>query len=88
MRQKLKEYINTKSPQYKVIYKYKLEKLEDISPRISDTDLEIELFKISQELNCEIKKQGKKFLNKKISDINKPKGSWSIICLEPVNNFV
>lgn len=67
--EKITNYINSKSPQYKTILKYKKEKLDDISPKISENDLEIELFKISQELNYEIKKEGNSILSKKIDDI-------------------
>ncbi|MBF4695099.1 hypothetical protein [Fusibacter ferrireducens] len=66
---KITNYINTTSPQYKSILKYKKEKLDDISPKITDSDLEIELFKISQELNYEIKKEGNELLNITKSDI-------------------
>ena len=66
---KITNYINTTSPQYKTILKYKKEKLDDISPKINDSDLEIELFKISQELNYEIKKEGNEILNTKKDDI-------------------
>jgi hypothetical protein len=66
---KITNYINGTSPQYKTILKYKKEKLDGISPKISESDLEIELFKISQELNLEIKKEGQNILNKKFNDI-------------------
>lgn len=66
---KIKEYINTKSPQYKPIIKYGKEKVEDIVPNISENNLEIELYKISQQLNYEAKKQGEEILNKKAEDI-------------------
>lgn len=66
--EKINNYVNMKSPQYKVVLKYKTEKFEDISPKINEKDLEIELFKLSQELNYELKSEGENFLNKKISD--------------------
>jgi hypothetical protein len=67
--QKIIEYVNHKSPQYKLLTKYKKEDLENIPANLSEQQLELELFKISQKLNLEIKQTGEKLLNKKIDDI-------------------
>ncbi len=67
--EKITRYINSISPQYKAILKYKKEKLDDISPKINEHNLEIELFKLSQELNYELKKEGQEILSKNNYDI-------------------
>ncbi len=66
----ISNHINNQSPQYKPLLKYKQNRLESI--KLSNLDrekLEIELFKINQELNFEIKKEGEKLLSQNIDDI-------------------
>lgn len=69
-KQKIIQYISTKKPQYRTVLKYKSGELENIPPDLNEEDLELELFKLQQELNYETKKQGEEFLNQnKIKDI-------------------
>lgn len=68
--QRIQEYICKEKPQYKTILKYKKSALDNIPANISDDKLEIELFKIRQSLNLEIKIQGEDLLKRnKAKDI-------------------
>ncbi|MFW6009455.1 MAG: hypothetical protein ACOCP8_09355, partial [archaeon] len=64
-------FIKVKNPQYRPIIKHKEKKLNNISPDLSDDKLDIELYKISQEFDLEIKQKSKKFLNRDKKDIDK-----------------
>lgn len=68
--QRIQEYICREKPQYKTILKYKEGALDSIPANIDDKKLEIELFKIKQSLNLEIKNQGEELLKEnKAKDI-------------------
>lgn len=66
---RIKEYIDNNSPQYKFILKYKSDKLHRIPPKINNEELEIELFKLSQEVSVELKQQSDRFLNKECANL-------------------
>lgn len=68
-KKRIKEYINSKSPQYKMIIKHKNDMIDEIPPNLSDDKLEIELFKITQKFNYEVKENGIKILSKKSKNI-------------------
>lgn len=66
----ISDYIHYQSPQYKPLLKYKPEKLESIAlSSLEPSKLEIELFKITQEFNLEVKKEGDRLLSQRIDDI-------------------
>lgn len=68
-KERIAKYINTNSPQYKPILKHKESMIDDIKPDLSDNELELELFKIRQKFDYEVKKEGEKILRQKIDDI-------------------
>lgn len=51
------------NPQYRKLFKYKRERLKRISSRLSDKDLEIELFKVKQEIDLEIRVEAESVMN-------------------------
>lgn len=53
----IKEFINKKAPQYRLLFKYKNKELENF-PILSEDKLEVELFKLQNSLEVEIKKEG------------------------------
>ena len=57
--ERIKEYIYKKAPQYRLLFKYKKQELEQL-PILSEDKLELELFKIQHELEVDIKKEGRK----------------------------
>ena len=67
--ERIKTYVRTKAPQYRHLMKYGEEKINNIPPEIPDNSLEIELYKISQDVELDVKTQGKQFLDTKINDI-------------------
>jgi len=60
---RITDYVNRKSPQYKVVLKYKDEELKKISKNIKDEDLEIELFKLQQDIQLETKIKAEEFID-------------------------
>lgn len=68
--EKISDYICYTSPQYKPLLKYKPDRLESIAlSNLEPSKLELELFKITQEFNLEVKKEGDKLLAQKMDDI-------------------
>ena len=67
--ERVKNYIHSEAPQYKPILKYGQDQIAEIAPSISDESLEIELYKINQKIELEVKQQGKEYLNPNIKDI-------------------
>lgn len=57
--QRIKEYVFKKAPQYRSLLKYKLNEIEKL-PLLSDSKLEIELFRLQHSLEQDIKKEGHK----------------------------
>lgn len=60
-----KNHIIDAAPQFKSIVKYKPEAIKRMQPGLTGNRLNIELFKIQNELELEVKKMGEKVLNKK-----------------------
>lgn len=58
---KVKEFVS-QHPRYKQLLKYKSEKLKKIPSTLSDEKMEIEVFKIQQELELDVKKETKTVL--------------------------
>lgn len=66
----IERYIKVEKPQYKFLLKYKLREIESLKCDLGDEELELELFKIQQRFQLEVKEQGKEFLKQnKIKDI-------------------
>jgi hypothetical protein len=58
--EKIKEYIHNKAPQFRYLYKYKLDEINKINPNnLSDEKLDIALYKIQQKLELEVKHEFK-----------------------------
>ncbi|WP_297930581.1 hypothetical protein [uncultured Coprobacter sp.] len=57
--ERIKEFIYKKAPQYRLLFKYKKQRLEQL-PILSEEKLELELFKIQHELEVDTKKEGRK----------------------------
>lgn len=78
--QRIRNYICKEKPQYRIILKYKEDALNKISPNIKDEDLEIELFKIKQEIDRDLKEKSEIFLKnnkpKDIKDLEEYKKSY------------
>lgn len=53
------KFINLDAPQYKPLLKYKSEIIDRIKPTVTNKTLEIELFKIQQDLELEVKSEGR-----------------------------
>lgn len=65
-------YIKKEKPQYRPLLKYKENEIEKIRRNLNKDELELELFKIQQQFQYEVKKQGEEFLDKnRIKDIKK-----------------
>ena len=58
---KVKEFVS-QHPRYKQLLKYKPEKLKKIPSTLSEEKMELELFKVQQELELEVKRETKKVL--------------------------
>lgn len=67
--ERIQSFIQNESPQYRPIMKYKEEILDSISPDISKEALDIELYKITQKFDLELKEKGEKLLKKDLSQI-------------------
>jgi hypothetical protein len=63
-----RDHINEHAPQYKPLVKYKSDKIKRMPPNLSGNKLNIELFKIQNDLEIEIKELGESILDVK-SDI-------------------
>lgn len=57
-------YIKKEKPQYRYLLKYKEDDIIKIKRNLSKEELELELFKIQQQFQYEVKKQGESFLIK------------------------
>lgn len=69
-REQIENYIKKEKPQYRPLLKYKEAELNKIKRNINPKELELELFKIQQQLQYEVKKQGEEFIkNNKVKDI-------------------
>jgi len=60
---KIRRFVESKAPQYRPLFKYKKQSLEKL-PILSESKLEVELFKILHELELELKKEGRSILKK------------------------
>lgn len=58
------KFITLDAPQYKPLLKYKPETIDRIKPTVSNKTLEIELFKIQQDLELEVKSEGRDIFDK------------------------
>ena len=58
---KVKQFVS-QHPRYKQLLKYKLDKLKNIPSTLTDDKMEVEVFKIQQELELEVKMETKKVL--------------------------
>ena len=67
--ERITTYIRKDAPQYRPILKYGQNQISNIPPGISDDLLDIELHKIHQNIELEVKKQSKQFLDSNIKDI-------------------
>ncbi len=67
---RIKDYVKDKAPQFSIILKYKSERLSEIPPTISDNKLNIELFKIQNDLELEIKEKGEELTDKGVDITN------------------
>lgn len=65
---KIAQFVQRK-PQYRHVLKYEKQAVANISPTLSDEKLEIELFKASQVIELDVKRQSSNYLNEKIKDI-------------------
>lgn len=76
----IQSYIKKKKPQYRSLLKYKQDEIENIKCNLKDVELELELFKIHQKFQYEVKKQGEEFLNQNkienIKDVNEYKDKY------------
>lgn len=57
--EKIKQYIFKKAPQYRSVLKYKFEEIEKL-PLLSDSKLELELFRLQHGIELDIKREGRK----------------------------
>lgn len=55
--ERIKEYINASAPEYRHIIKNHADKLDDISPELSDDNLNIKLYEIHKEIEVSLKKE-------------------------------
>ncbi len=69
--ERITKFINLDAPQYKPLLKYKSENIDLIRPTISNKTLEIELFKIQQDLELEVKSEGRQIFDqiKSVEDL-------------------
>lgn len=61
--EKIKKYVYNKAPQYRSLLKYKLGEIEKL-PILSDSKLEIELFRLQHSLELDVKREGRKIFQK------------------------
>ncbi len=75
--EKIKNYVEKEAPQYRVLFKYKKDKLRKLPSQSSDK-LELSLFKILHELEVETKKEGKNIFKKikTVEDFEEYKGVY------------
>jgi len=62
---KYKKHIFDNSPQFRELLKYKSESIDKMPPELSGNKLDIELFKIQNNFEIEIKERGEEILNPK-----------------------
>jgi len=65
---KISQFVQRK-PQYRHVLKYGKQAVGDMSPILSEESLEMELFRVSQTIELDVKQQSSKYLKGKISDI-------------------
>lgn len=61
--ERIREFVNNKAPEYRYILKNHADRLELISPDISDSDLEAKLHEIHQEIETRIKREADDFIS-------------------------
>jgi hypothetical protein len=57
-RKRINEFVFDKAPMYRPIMKYMSNKIDKISPDITDSDLELKMYEVYQDLQMEAKKEG------------------------------
>lgn len=62
-REYVEGYIKKEKPQYRPLLKYRQGDIDKIKRNLTKEELELELFKIQQQFQYEVKKQGENFLN-------------------------
>jgi hypothetical protein len=65
----VKDYINQQSPQQKHLLKYADDKLSRIHKNMQSKEIDIELFKIEQELELQLKKEGENIVTNQFGEI-------------------
>lgn len=60
--ERIREYVETKAPQYRHILRSNKDELQRIAPGVNDEHLEIELYKIDQRVRLHIKEQAQEIL--------------------------
>lgn len=61
--ERIKKYVNNQAPQFRHIIKNHAEKLDSISPEITDDKLEIQLYDINRQIELELRKKAEDILN-------------------------
>ena len=59
---RVKKYVATEAPQYRPLLKHKLERINALRPSLTDEQLDVELYKIGQEWDLEIRAEYRKLL--------------------------
>ena len=65
-REQIEDFIKKENPQYRHLVKYQPEALDDIPPDISDDKLDVELYKINQKFEFEVRQKGSELLSESI----------------------
>jgi len=60
---KIKRYVYNKAPQYRSLLKYRISEIEKL-PILSDSKLELELFRLQHSLELDVKREGRKIFKK------------------------
>jgi hypothetical protein len=67
--EQISEYIHLKSPQFLPLLKYKMASINNLSPNMSESELDIALYKIGQELELELRGKQEEFLEESIAGV-------------------
>jgi hypothetical protein len=67
--ERVEKYIHSQAPQYRPLLKYGLDEIKNLPPSLNEESLDMELYKINQKHEIDIKQKSKEYLNSNIKDI-------------------
>jgi hypothetical protein len=88
--ERVRVYIYDQAPQYRPLLKYGMKYLQNISPGLSDQELDLELHRIKSRMEADLKERGLSFLEKDIKEVEENIENSNLFqdFVEQLNDFV